>query len=44
MVYLVSDHGGFDAKAHLVRWPGKFKNQKNPAALLSVDRVWEWRL
>lgn len=20
MVYLVSDHGGFDAKAHLVRW------------------------
>lgn len=49
MVYLVSDHGGFDAKGHLVRW---LQSHKVPAVDLGPDKpvadddypVWAARL
>lgn len=36
MIYLVSDHGGFDAKGHLFRW---LKSHKIPVIDLGPDKA-----
>ncbi len=36
MIYLVSDHGGFDAKGHLVRW---LQSHKIPVVDLGPEKA-----